>query len=130
MTVAPRAFAQRVTSEPTPEVRKRDAQALVKAENAGLVACHAWLGRVIVEVVGEQGVEERPITAALYFFGIAADDGFRLLADILCHGILLHGLEFKAADGHAAIDHQHMTEEIARSARAQPKRGLREFLRL
>jgi hypothetical protein len=68
------------------EIGKGLAQPFIEREHTGFVARAAGLGRVVEEIVGEELIEQFPISAALHFLGIAADDGLGSLADVVGHG--------------------------------------------
>src|SRR6185312_3012152 len=55
------------------EVGKCLPQPAVKFEHASLVGLTAWLRRMIMEIIGEQFVEQLPITTALHFDRVAED---------------------------------------------------------
>ena len=49
--------------------------------------CQAYrlVGRMIMEIVGEQFVEQLPITTALHFDRVATDNRLSCLADVVGH---------------------------------------------
>ena len=55
------------------EVRKCLPQPAVEFEHASLVRLTAGLRRIIMEIVGEQFVEQLPVTTALHFDRVATD---------------------------------------------------------
>ena len=56
------------------EVGESGAEDFVQLSRAGLVGRAARLRRVVEEIVGEELIEHVEISAALHFFGIAADN--------------------------------------------------------
>ena len=64
------------------EIGEGSAKGVVKDPDAVFIWSGVWLGRVVNEVVSEKLFEELEVPAALYFFGIAADDRFRGLGEV------------------------------------------------
>ena len=56
------------------EVGKCLPQPAVKFQHASLVGLTTWLRRMIMEIIGEQFVEQLPITTALHFDRVATDN--------------------------------------------------------
>src|SRR5215207_1617937 len=59
------------------EVRERRAEDLVKLARARLVRRAPGLWRMVEEIVGEEFIEHREISAALHFLGISSHDSLR-----------------------------------------------------
>src|SRR6476469_9392672 len=80
------------------EVGKCVPQPAVKFEHASLIRLTAWLRCMIMEIIGEQFVEQLPITTALHFDRVAADNRLGGLADTVRHHYLHLRLEFDTAE--------------------------------
>src|SRR6476660_10255860 len=110
------------------EVGKCVPQPAVKFEHASLIRLTAWLRRMIMEIIGEQFVEQLPITPALHFDRVAADNRLGGLADTVRHHYLHLRLEFDTADRMISSSQdltnlECQTEGAARHDSRPPKRS-------